>query len=171
MEKMILKWCKDQRNKNKVVTRGIIFHKALCIYSKHSGGNSNNKIFTDLKSWFYGGFKKRAKLSKCRISSTGQKLPEKLEVMVERIIDRVAQKQMPQQRPGGSFHLGVTDANMGNTHQVLVYIEDHSKDTWGMREDHTRRTVVTAGKENDRFTSQLTAFKYGTKIRGLLIHS
>ena len=116
MEKVILKWCKEQWNKNKVVTRGIIFHKALCIYPKHSGGKSNNKIFTVLKSWFYGGFKKRAKLSKCRISSTGQKLPDKWEVMVERIIDRVAQKQMPHQRPDGSFHPGVTDANMGNTY-------------------------------------------------------
>ena len=48
---------------------GIIFHKALCIYPKHSGGKSNNKIFTALNSWFYGGFKKREKLSKCRISS------------------------------------------------------------------------------------------------------
>ena len=64
----------------------------LCIYPKHSGGKSNNKIFTALGSWFYGGFKKRAKLSKFRISSTGQKLPEKWEVMVERIIDRVSHK-------------------------------------------------------------------------------
>ena len=103
-------------------------------------GNSNNKIFTALKSWFYGGFKKRAKLSKCRISSTGQKLPEKLEVMVEHIIDRVAQKQMPQQRPDGSFHPGVMDANMGNTDQVPVYIEDQSKGNWVMRGGHTRRT-------------------------------
>ena len=86
-------------------------------------GKSNNKIFTALKSWFYGGFKKREKLSKCRISSTGQKLPNKWEVMVERIIDRVAQKQIPRQRPDGSFHPGVTDANMGNTDQVPVYIE------------------------------------------------
>ena len=140
MKKTILKWCKEKWNKKKVVTQGIIFHKALCIYPKHSGGKSNKKIFTTLKSWFYRGFKKWAKLSKCRISSTGHKLPEKWEVMVERIIDRVAQKQMPQQRPDGSFHPGVTDANMGNTDQVPVYIEDHSKGTWGMREDHTRRT-------------------------------
>ena len=58
--------------------------------------------------------------------------------MVERIIDRVDQKHMPQQRPDGYFHPGVMDANMGNTDQVLVYIEDHSNGTWGMREDHTR---------------------------------
>ena len=103
-------------------------------------GKSNNKIFTTLNIWFYGGFKKREKLSKCRISSTGQNLPEKWEVMVERIIDRVAQKQMPQQRPDGSFHPGVTDVNIGNTDQVPVYIEYHSKGTWGMRGDHTRRT-------------------------------
>ena len=138
MEKMILKWCKEQWNKIKVVTRGIIFHKALCIYPKHSGGKSNNQIFAALKSWFYGGFKKLAKLSKCRISSTGQKLPEKREVMVERIIDRVAQKQMPQQRPDGSFHPGVIDAKMGNTYQIPVYIEYHSKGTWVIREYHTR---------------------------------
>ena len=63
--------------------------------------------------------------------------------MVERIIDLVVPKQMPQQRPDGYFHPGVTDANMGNTDQVPVYIEDQSKGTWGMREDHTRRTVGT----------------------------
>ena len=45
--------------------------------------------------------------------------------MVERIIDLVAQKQMPQQRLDGSFHPGVTDANMGNIDQVPVYFEDH----------------------------------------------
>ena len=83
-------------------------------------GKSNNKIFTALKSWFYGGFKKQEKLSKCRISSTSQNLPEKWEVMLEHIIDRVAQKQMSQQRSDGSFHLGVTDAKMGNTDQVPV---------------------------------------------------
>ena len=49
---------------------------------------------------------------------------------------------MPQQRPDGSFHPGVTDAKMGNTDQVLVYIENHRNGNWGMREDHTRRTVA-----------------------------
>ena len=58
---------------------------------------------------------------------------------------------------------------MGNTDQVLLYIEDHSKVTWGMREDHTRRTVGTDGKDKDGFTAQLTVFKYGTKVRGFLI--
>ena len=42
--------------------------------------------------------------------------------------------------PDGSFHPGVMDANMGNTDQIAVYIEDHSKGTWGMREDNTRMT-------------------------------
>ena len=73
---------------------------------------------------------------------------------------------MPQQRPDVSFHPGVTDANMGNTDQVLEYTEDHSKGTWGMMEDHTRRMVGTSGKEKDRFTAQLTMFKDGTKVRG-----
>ena len=90
---------------------------------------------------------------------------------MERIIDRVAQKQMPHQRPDESFHPGVTDENMGNTDQVPVYIEDHSKGTWVMREDHTRRTVGNASKEKDRFTAQLTVFKDGTKVRGFSIQS
>ena len=84
---------------------------------------------------------------------------------MEHIIDRVVQKHMPQQRPDGSFHPGVTDANMGNTDQIPVYIEDHSKGSWGMREDHKRRTVGTDGKEKDRFTAQLTVFKDCTKVR------
>ena len=88
---------------------------------------------------------------------------------MEHIIDRVAQKHMPQQRPDGYFHPGVTYANMGNTYQVRVYIEDHRKGTWGMREDHTRRTVGTDGKEKDRFTAQLNVFKDGTKVRGFFI--
>ena len=91
--------------------------------------------------------------------------------MVERIIDRVSQKQTPQKMPDGSFHPGVTDANMGNTDQLPVYIEDHSKGTWGTREYQTRITVDTAGKEKDRFTAQLTVFKYGTNVRGFLIQS
>ena len=89
-------------------------------------GNSNNKILTVLNSWFYGDFKKQAKMSKCRISSTGKKLPDKWELMLERIIDLVSQKHIPQQRSDGSFHPGVMDANMGNTYQVPVYIKDHS---------------------------------------------
>ena len=75
---------------------------------------------------------------------------------MERIIDRVAQKQMPQQSLDGYFHPSVTDANMGNTDQVPVYIEDHSKGTWDMREDHTRRTVGTAGN-----VSSYTGHSYG----------
>ena len=74
-------------------------------------------------------------------------------------------KQMPQKRPDGSFHPGVMDAKMGNTDQLPVYIEYHSKGTLGMREDNTRRTVGTLGKEKDRFTAQLTVFKDGTKLR------
>ena len=61
MEKMIFKWCIEQWNKKKVVTRGIIFPKALYIYPNHSGGKSNNKIFTALKSWSYGGLQEASK--------------------------------------------------------------------------------------------------------------
>ena len=93
------------------------------------------------------------------------------EVMVEHIIDRVSQKQMPQQRPDGSFHPCVTDAKMRNTYQVPVYIEYQSKGTLGMREDHNRRMVGTAGKEMDGFTAQLTVFKDVTKVRVFLIQS
>ena len=54
---------------------------------------------------------------------------------------------------------------------VMDHIEEHSKGTWEMREDHTRRTVGTDGKEKDSFTAQLTVFKDGTKVRGFLIQS
>ena len=91
--------------------------------------------------------------------------------MVEHIIHSVSQKQMPQQRPDGSFHYGYTDEKMGNTDQVPVYIEDHSKFTWGMRKDHTSRMVGTAGKEKYMFTAQLTVFKDGTQVRGFLFQS
>ena len=91
--------------------------------------------------------------------------------MVEHIIDSVDQKQMPQKRPDGSFNPGVTDAKMGNTYEVPVYIEDHSKGTWGMREDHTRSKVGTACKDKDRFTDQLTVLKDGIKVREFLIQS
>ena len=60
---------------------------------------------------------------------------------------------------------------MGNIDQVAVYIEYHSKGTWGMRDYHTRRAVGSAGKEKDRFTDQLTVFKDGTKVRGFFFQS
>ena len=45
---------------------------------------------------------------------------------MERIIDRVAQKQIPQQRPDGSFHPDVMDANTSDLQRSwtlsIVYI-------------------------------------------------
>ena len=124
------------------------------------GGKKSKKCFQKMKTWFYCGFKKRCKISKRRISSTGQKLKS--------IIVRVAKTQTPQQRGDGSWRGGVSDANMGNTDQVPIYMEDHSNSTWGRRENHERRTVSTAGKEKDRLTVQLTVFKDGRKVRASL---
>ena len=170
MERELIRWCDEQWSNKKVLTRGIIFRRALKIYPMFCGGANNNKgLFERLKSWFYGGFKLRKKLSKRRISSTGQKCPKDWEEKVERINKRVANSQMPSQRPDGSFRPGVTDDRMANTDQVPTYIEDHSNATWGRREDHERRTVGTAGKEKNRFTTQLTCFKSGRKVRISLV--
>ena len=153
MESKLIEWCRRQWDKKRVVTRGIIFRRALMMYPDHCKADSGQSQFKKLCKWFYGGFKKRCKLSKRRISSTGQKLPQNWQELVVSIVNRVAGAQMPTQRMDGSFCPGVTDDKMGNTDQVPVYIEDHSKATWGEREDRGRRMVGMAGKEK-RIDSQ-----------------
>ena len=130
-----------------MVTRGIIFRRAIQLYPCHCGGRKNNRLFSSLKNWFYGGFKKRMKLSKRRVSSTGQKLPKDWRAKQSLAIRRVAGAQTPVPRPEGSFASGVSDDKMGNTDQVPVYIEDHGNGQWGLREDHDRRCISTTGKD------------------------
>ena len=170
MEKELIAWCDEHWAKGKVLTRGIIFRQALRIFPMLCGGKKNPRVFRALKSWFYGGYKKRCRLSKRRISSSGQKCPKNWKEKKASINARVAQAQMPFQRPDGSFRQGVVDDNMANTDQVPVYVEDHSNGQWGRRENHERRTVSTAGKEKDRFTAQLTCFKSGRKVTNYGIH-
>ena len=141
--------------------------RALSILPNMYGGKTSMKCFRRMKRWFYGGFKKRCKLSKRRISSTGQKLPKNWETMVQSIIRRVTKSQTPQQRLDGTWRGGVSDTMMENTDQVPVYMEDHSKSTWGRRDNHERRTVSTTGKDKDRFTVQLTVFNDGRKVSPL----
>jgi hypothetical protein len=86
------------------------------------GGKKSKKCFNiqKMKTWFYGGFKKRCKLSKRRISSTGQKLPKDWENKAKSIIVHVVKTQTRQQRSDGSWRGGVSDVNMGNTDQVPI---------------------------------------------------
>ena len=70
-------------------------------------------------------------------------------------------------RGDGTFQTGVTDEKMENTEQVHVYVEIHGNYQWERREDHHRRMVSTAGKENNIFTVQITVFKYGRKVRSV----
>ena len=125
MEQELKEWCKNQWNCRKVVTRGIMFRKSLELYPGHCGGRADPKCFARLKKWFYGGFKKRCRLSKRRVSSTGQKLPKDWRAKKASIMNRVAGAQMPTQRANGSFRPGVEDDKMGNTDQMPLYIEDH----------------------------------------------
>ena len=90
VENELLKWCKKQWEKKKVTMRGIIYYCALEIDPKHCGGKDSQNVFERLKKWFYGGFNKRCKLSKRRISSTGQKLPLDWKEKTSLIIQRVA---------------------------------------------------------------------------------
>ena len=74
---------------------------------------------------------------------------------------------MPRQRGDGTFQPGVTYEKMGNIDQVPVYVESRGNYQWGRREDHHRRMVSTVGKENNRFTVQLTVFNSGRKVRSV----
>jgi len=164
LEKRLILWCRRQWENNKKITRGIMFRRALFLDPNHCGGLQNPKIMPTLKSWFYNGFKKRCKLSRRSVSSTGQKLPKNWEEKVQSIVGRVAHSQMPLQRVDGTFRSGVTDNNMGNTDQLPVWMEPHSKWQWGERENHNRRMISTAGKDKERITVQLTIFKNGRKV-------
>ena len=127
----------------------------------------NLNIFMALKNWIYGGFKKLSKLFRRVVSSMGQKLPNNWKEKYACIVCCTVNAEMPRQREDGTFQPGVTDDKMGNTDQVPVYVESRGNYQWGRREDHHRRMVSTAGKENNRFIVQLTVFKYGRKVRSV----
>lgn len=160
VEKKLMSWLDTQWKKNKKVSRGIIFRRALIIEPDFCNGD-----FAKLKEWFYGGFKKRMKLSLRVISSAGQKLPKDWKQKHASIVGRVAGAQMPRQRPDGSYMPGVNDSRMANTDQLPFYVEDRGSRQWGRREDHERRMVSSAGQEKNRFTVQLTVCKSGRKVR------
>jgi hypothetical protein len=164
MEGKLIRWCKEQWDKKKNISRGIIFRKSKCFYPSHCEGNVSMTTFERMKKWFYGGFKKRLYLSKRRISSTGQKLPKDWEIKGAEIIARVGGAMMPIQRPDGSFIPGVNEDNMSNFDHSPFYIEDHSNACWGLKESTERRCILTGGKEKDRFTAQLTIFMSGRKV-------
>ena len=124
---------------NKKITRTIIFNQILKIDPTFLGGRDDPKIFKKLKSWFYGRFTKRAKLSKRVISSAGQKLPKDWEEKWQSIVASTSNVQMPkQQRADGTYQPGVKDDDLGNTDQVPVRVEEVSNGQWGRREDHDR---------------------------------
>ena len=136
-----------------------MFQRALKYYPEFCGGK-----FSSLKDWFYGDFKKRYDLSRRVVSSTGQKLPLYWEEKVRSIVARVAHSQMPCQKGDGSFLPRVSDARMGNTDQVPVYVEDHSNHQWDFKSHCGRRMISTSGKDKNRFNVQLTCFKDGRKV-------
>ena len=142
----------------------LYFWKALQLNPNHCAGGVTQNRFRRLKTWFYGGFVKRWKLSKRRVSSKGQKLPKNWEVKAQEIISRVAGAQMPTPRPDHSFAPGVKDDDMGNMDHSPFYIEDHGNSMWGLRESQDRRCITTGGKDKSRFTAQLTIFKSGRKV-------
>ena len=120
-------WCAKHWENNKKITRGIIFRQVIVFDSTFfCGGLSNPNTFMALKKWFYGGFKKRSKLSRRVVSLMGQKLPINWKEKHTCIVCRTANDQMPRQRGDGTFQPCVTDDKMGNTDQVPVYVESHA---------------------------------------------
>ena len=98
----------------------------------------------------------------------GQKLPNNWKKKNPCIVRRTANAQMLRHRGDGTLQPGVTDDKIGNTDQVPVCVEIHGNYQWGQREDHHRRMVRTAGKENNRFNLQLNVFKSGRKVHSIL---
>ena len=79
--------------------------------------------FMRLLNWFYFGFKLRYKLSKRKISSCGQKLPQDWKERHNNIISCIARDQLPRQRPDGSFQPGADDDHVINLDQVPIWWE------------------------------------------------
>ena len=169
LESKLIKWCRENWNDNKHITRGIVFRQAMQLDPTFMGGLRSHNHFKKLMAWFYLGFKKRHKLSRRKISSCGQKLPKDWKKKSHNIVRRIAHRQMPRQRADGSFQQGAADDFVGNSDHVPFWIESHSNHQWGEKEVHHRRLVKTAGKEKDRFTVQLTVFKSGRKAPPFII--
>ena len=64
---------------------------------------------------------------------------------------------------------GVSDANMGNSDHLPVWVEGFGNHTWGDKSGEKRRSARTGGKEKERFTVQLTCYKNGDKGRPFII--
>ena len=169
LEKQLFAWCKDTWDNSKPITRYIVFHKVIEIDASFLGGVNSPDFFARMKNWFYYGFKRRYDLSRRKISSIGQKLPDDWQIKREDIVLRVARCQTPRKRGDGSFAPYVKDDDTGNTDQVPIYIEAHGNWQWGLKSCKDRRMIRTAGKEKDRITVQLTIFKSGRKGRIMII--
>ena len=79
------------------------------------GGIGSGGHFMRLLNWFYFEFKLRYKLSKRKISSVGQNLPNDWRERHDNIIFRVANAQIPRQRPDGTFCSGADDDHVINS--------------------------------------------------------
>ena len=124
-------WCSSKWDNNHHVTQAIMLRQAMQINPGFLGGIGSSRHFMRLLNWFYFGFKLRYKLSKRKISSEGQKLPNDWRERHDNIICCVANSQMPQQRPDGTFHPGADDDHVINADQVPVWWENHSMNQWG----------------------------------------
>jgi hypothetical protein len=168
VEDALIIWCRQMWKESKALTRYIIFHRAMEIDRNFMGGVNSDGYYVRMKNWFYYGFNKRMNLSRRKVSSIGQKLPDDWEAKRDSIIARVAKCQTPRQRGDGLFAVYVFDDDMGNTDQVPIYIESHGDYQWGNK-GSDRIMIRTAGKEKDRITIQLIIFKSGRKGRIMII--
>eukprot|EP00957_Ditylum_brightwellii_P107269 8185167-Ditylum_brightwellii.AAC.1 len=99
------------------------------------GGIESPDLMKRLKKWFYYRFMKRHKLSVCKISSVGQKLPADWKEKMVDMRDQVKYRQLPTQQTNDSIILkGVSDAYYFNTNYVPVWYESVGNYTWGLRD-------------------------------------
>jgi hypothetical protein len=150
-------WVDQEYKLKHRITRTLIFRQALRIDKKHLGGAGSRDHMSRMKDWFYHGFCTRYRLSNRKISGAGQKLPDGWQAEHEKIKARVKLRcvQHEHEYEDGVTRTvqGVMDENYCNSDHVPTWIEPVGNYSWGDK-DSERRSIGTAGKEKDRFTTQ-----------------
>ena len=162
----LLAWIDSEYALKHRITRSKIFRQALFIDPLHCGRHKKG-FMGRMFEWFYKGFNKRYRITNRKISGAGQKLPDGWQKLHAELKERVKRHCVPHETTNthGTTKqvLGVDDAHFCNTDHVPTYVEDVGSYSWG-ESDSERRQIATGGKEHNRFTTQLSIKKDGTKV-------
>ena len=102
-EEKLMKFIRQLWAEHKKVTRLIVFNQVMNINPKFLGVTRSPGFYSRLCDWFYLGFKCRHNLSRRKVASVGQKVPDDWQEKKANIVQHVAHNQMPQRRANGSM--------------------------------------------------------------------